>query len=116
MNNEIQCELCGAKIDNRRLDQHARLTMSSMTTFYGKGRLFSYGKMICKECEESLEQWMAEREKLQSRSEARGLLWRDGGDCYICPICGEEVNSPARYHGCRCPKCGFQAEKDKGRE
>lgn len=116
MNNEIQCELCGAEIDNRRLDQHVQLTVVGAAKPYGKLRLYCHGKLMCKECEESLEEWMTEREKLQSRSKARGLLWRDGGDCYICPICGEEVNSPARYPGCRCPKCGFQAEKDKGRE
>lgn len=39
--------------------------------------------------------------------------WIDNADSYICPICGLEVNNPAKYDGCKCPKCGFQDEKDK---
>ena len=39
--------------------------------------------------------------------------WIDNADSYICPICGEEVRSPSAYPGCKCPKCGFQDEKDK---
>lgn len=41
--------------------------------------------------------------------------WIDNADSYICPICGEEVRSPSAYPGCKCPKCGFQDEKDKNR-
>ena len=42
------------------------------------------------------------------------LHWIDNADSYICPVCGLEVNSPARYDGCKCPKCGFQDKKDGG--
>ena len=40
------------------------------------------------------------------------LHWIDNADSYICPMCGHEVDSPARYEGCRCPVCGFQDPKD----
>lgn len=39
--------------------------------------------------------------------------WIDNADSWICPVCGLEVSSPAKYKGCKCPKCGFQDEKDK---
>ena len=39
--------------------------------------------------------------------------WIDDADHYICPICGFETSSPAKYEGCKCPNCGFQDEKDK---
>jgi rubredoxin len=39
--------------------------------------------------------------------------WIDNGDSWICPMCRFETSSPAKYPGCKCPKCGFQAEKDK---
>ncbi len=39
--------------------------------------------------------------------------WIDNADSWICPICGFETGSPAKYEGCRCPKCGFQDDKDK---
>jgi rubredoxin len=39
--------------------------------------------------------------------------WLDNADSWICPICGFETSSPAKYEGCKCPKCGFQDEKDK---
>lgn len=39
--------------------------------------------------------------------------WIDDADHYICPICGFETSSPAKYDGCKCPSCGFQDEKDK---
>lgn len=44
------------------------------------------------------------------------LHWIDNADSYICPICGLEVHSPSKYEGCKCPKCGFQDEKDKEAE
>lgn len=39
--------------------------------------------------------------------------WIDNADSYICPDCGFETNNPNRYAGAKCPKCGFQDEKDK---
>ena len=39
--------------------------------------------------------------------------WIDNADSYICPKCRMEVNSPSKYEGCKCPRCGFQDEKDK---
>lgn len=39
--------------------------------------------------------------------------WIDNADSWICPICGFETSSPAKHEGCKCPKCGFQDEKDK---
>lgn len=39
--------------------------------------------------------------------------WIDNADSYICPVCGKEVSSPAKYSGCMCPRCGFHAENDK---
>ena len=39
--------------------------------------------------------------------------WIDNADSWICPVCYLEVPSPAKYVGCKCPKCGFQDEKDK---
>lgn len=39
--------------------------------------------------------------------------WIDDADHYICPICGFETSSPAKYEGCKCPNCGFQDDKDK---
>jgi len=39
--------------------------------------------------------------------------WIDNADSYICPICGFETNNPNKYKECKCPKCGFQNEKDK---
>jgi tRNA(Ile2) C34 agmatinyltransferase TiaS len=41
------------------------------------------------------------------------LHWLDNADSWICPICGFETSSPAKYEGCKCPKCGFQDDKDK---
>lgn len=41
------------------------------------------------------------------------MEWIDNADSWICPVCGNEENSPAWYPGCRCPRCGFQADKDK---
>ena len=41
------------------------------------------------------------------------LHWIDNADSWICPICGFETGSPAKYEGCKCPKCGFQDDKDK---
>lgn len=38
--------------------------------------------------------------------------WIDNADSYICPVCGLEVPSPVKYEGCKCPRCGFQDEKD----
>ena len=39
--------------------------------------------------------------------------WIDDADHWICPYCGFETGSPAKYEGCKCPKCGFQDDKDK---
>ena len=39
--------------------------------------------------------------------------WIDDADHWICPYCGFETGSPAKYEGCKCPKRGFQDEKDK---
>lgn len=39
--------------------------------------------------------------------------WIDDADRYRCPICGFETGNPANYEGCKCPKCGFQDEKDR---
>jgi len=39
--------------------------------------------------------------------------WIDNADSYICPVCGKEVSSPAKYEGCKCPECKFQDEKDQ---
>lgn len=41
------------------------------------------------------------------------MEWIDNADSWICPVCGNEENSPAKYPGCQCPRCGFQADKDK---
>lgn len=41
------------------------------------------------------------------------LHWLDNADSWICPVCGFETGSPAKYGGCKCPKCGFQDDKDK---
>ena len=41
------------------------------------------------------------------------LHWLDNADSWICPVCGFETSSPAKYEGCKCPKCGFQDDKDK---
>lgn len=45
-----------------------------------------------------------------------GLSWIDNADSYICPVCGKEVNNPAKYPGCKCPCCGFQSPRDRERE
>lgn len=37
--------------------------------------------------------------------------WIDNVDSYICPICGREVSTPAKYDY-HCPKCGFVDEND----
>ena len=42
--------------------------------------------------------------------------WIDDADAWICPICGFETNNPNKYKGAKCPKCGFQDEKDKNKE
>ena len=39
--------------------------------------------------------------------------WIDNLDYYICPICGFENSNPNYYEDAKCPKCGFQDEKDK---
>jgi rubredoxin len=41
------------------------------------------------------------------------LHWLDNADSWICPVCGFETGSPAKYEGCKCPKCGFQDDKDR---
>ena len=41
------------------------------------------------------------------------MHWIDNADSWICPVCGLEVSSPAKYGGCKCPQCGFQDTKDK---
>lgn len=41
--------------------------------------------------------------------------WLDNADSWICPICGFETVSPAKYENCKCPKCGFQDKKDKAK-
>ena len=52
--------------------------------------------------------------KMIEDSEIRKKLhWIDNADSWICPICGFETGSPAKYEGCKCPKCGFQDDKDK---
>ena len=38
--------------------------------------------------------------------------WIDNADSYICPICGFETDSPAKFPGCKCPLCGYQDPKD----
>lgn len=42
--------------------------------------------------------------------------WIDNADSYICPKCGLEVNSPANYEGCKCPRCSFQDPKDANKK
>ena len=39
--------------------------------------------------------------------------WIDNADSYICPVCRFECDNPNKYDGCKCPKCGFQDEKDR---
>ena len=39
--------------------------------------------------------------------------WIDDADHWICPDCGFITPNPNRYVDCKCPKCGFQDEKDK---
>ena len=40
--------------------------------------------------------------------------WIDNADSYLCPVCGFEARpNPAKYKDCKCPRCGFQDEKDK---
>lgn len=39
--------------------------------------------------------------------------WIDDADHWICPRCGFITSSPSKYEGCKCPRCSFQAEKDK---
>lgn len=41
------------------------------------------------------------------------LHWLDNADSWICPVCSFETSSPSKYEGCKCPKCGFQDNKDK---
>jgi hypothetical protein len=41
------------------------------------------------------------------------LHWLDNADSWICPVCGFETSSPAKYEGCKCPRCVFQDDKDK---
>ena len=38
--------------------------------------------------------------------------WIDNADSWICPDCGFEVSSPAKYPSCKCPECGFRDPKD----
>ena len=40
------------------------------------------------------------------------MHWIDDADSWICPICGFNTSSPAKYDGCKCPVCGFQDPKD----
>ncbi len=44
------------------------------------------------------------------------MHWIDNADSYICPVCGLEVSSPAKYKGCKCPRCGFQDAKDRSKD
>lgn len=39
--------------------------------------------------------------------------WIDNGDSYICPDCGFETANPNYFKDARCPRCGFQDEKDR---
>lgn len=39
--------------------------------------------------------------------------WIDDADHWICPDCEFITPNPNRYEGAKCPKCGFQDEKDK---
>lgn len=40
------------------------------------------------------------------------LHWIDNTDCWRCPICDFETHCPSNCAECKCPKCGFQDEKD----
>ncbi len=52
-------------------------------------------------------------DKHKAESEKMSKHWIDDADHWICPDCGFITPNPNRYVGCKCPKCGFQAEKDK---
>ena len=49
----------------------------------------------------------------EAESEKMSKHWIDDADHWICPDCGFITSNPNRYAGCKCPKCGFQDEKDK---
>ena len=38
--------------------------------------------------------------------------WIDNADSYICPVCRFETDNPNRFPFAKCPRCGFQDEKD----
>ncbi|MCQ2299991.1 MAG: transposase [Bacteroidales bacterium] len=44
-----------------------------------------------------------------------GHTWVVYGEQWCCPKCGLVVDSPTDYEGCKCPNCGFQSERDKGK-
>lgn len=51
--------------------------------------------------------------RMQKRSTRETMEhWIDNADSYICPKCGYECVSPARFPYYRCPICGFQDPKD----
>ena len=37
--------------------------------------------------------------------------WIDNADSYLCSVCGYETGNP-NNHNCKCPVCGFVADKD----
>ena len=39
--------------------------------------------------------------------------WIDNGTSCVCPVCRCEVNNPSEYIAFKCPRCGFQDEKDQ---
>ncbi len=75
---------------------------------------------LCDDCMAEFLSWLNEAntpdkapcEELVSK-EIESKNWIDNADSWICPICGFETGSPAKYKGCKCPKCGFQDDKDK---
>lgn len=42
--------------------------------------------------------------------------WIFEKDRYICPVCNLVVDDPDEFEDSRCPRCGFQDEKDKNKK
>jgi len=57
--------------------------------------------------------WRELPKQYKVESEKMSKHWIDDADHWICPDCGFIAINPNRYAGCKCPKCGFQDEKDK---